>query len=59
MDSFVQMKNYSESKFMSKSCTMSFRDKTCDTQDLECSSDNVVCRRPLYLEEQSGNSYVK
>lgn len=59
MDNFMQMKNYSESKCMSKSCTMSFKDKSCDTQDLEYSSDNVVYRRLLHLEEQSGNFLCK
>lgn len=57
MDNFMQMKNYSERKCMSKSCTISFKDKSCDTQDLEYSSDNVVYRRLLHLEE--GNFLYK
>lgn len=59
MDSFMWMENYSESKCMSKSCTMSLRDKSCDTQDLEYFSNSIVCRRPLHLEGHSGNFLCK
>lgn len=55
----MQMKNYFESKCVSKSCTMSFKDKSCDTQDLEYSSNNVMYKRPLHLKGQSGNFLCK
>ncbi|KAL6439318.1 hypothetical protein ACFW04_003883 [Cataglyphis niger] len=53
MDSFMQMKNYSESKCMNKSCAISLKDKSCDTQDLEYSSNNIVFRKSLHVEEHS------
>lgn len=59
MDSFMQMKNYSENKCMNKSCAVSLKDKSCDTQDLEYSSNNIVFRNSLHMEGHSGNFLCK
>lgn len=58
MDNFMQ-KNYSESKCMNKSCALSLKDKSCDTQDLEYSSNDIVFRRSLHVEGHSGNFLCK
>lgn len=52
MDSSMWMKNYSFSK-------SSLRDKNCDTQDLEHSSNRIVCKSPQHLEGHSGNFLCK
>ncbi|EZA51653.1 hypothetical protein X777_08837 [Ooceraea biroi] len=56
MNSFMETKNLSDGKYMSKSCTIYF-DKNCDTQDLEYSSDDMKCETS-YMEKYSDKEVI-
>lgn len=49
----MQTKNYSESKYINRSCVY-LEDKNCDTRDLEYYSNNVTFGIS-YVEGYSGN----